>query len=411
MLLLVTLVCAACAPGSSGSATPAAGSAAQATSAQPTSSVAPVGQAGPLASPAAQASPAVSPAAQASPAVSPAAQASPAASPAAQASPAASPVALASPAAGVVALPTPNGPPIAVTAIWTAVSGASGPLWTAYEEGYFKQAGLDMTLTHIPSTSRAIAALLANEAQFTNTDPQTMVQANAAGADLRLILGMENRLVFSIMTQQSINSPEDLRGKTLGITRAGSSTDTAARQALKLWGLQPDKDVSLLQLSEVPSILAGLQSKQIDAGVVSPPTSIQAQDAGFKVLIDLAKDGPNYPSVGVSARQSLIQSNPETVRRFVRGYAAGLHTFMTDKQSAEKDMNKYLELSDQNELDQTWQAFSQYLADPPEVPEDGMQTVIDDTAQVEPKVAGTKPSDYLDMSFVRELEPTGIFNK
>jgi ABC-type nitrate/sulfonate/bicarbonate transport system substrate-binding protein len=268
-----------------------------------------------------------------------------------------------------------------------------------------------VTLTHVASTSRAVDALLANEAQFTNTDPQSMVQADIAGADLKLILGMENRLVFSVMAQPSINSPQDLKGKNLGITRAGSSTYTAALQALKLWGLQPDRDVTLVPLNEVPSILAGLQAKQIDAGVVSPPTSIQARDLGYKTLIDLAKDGPNYPSVGVSARMSYIQSNPEAVRRFVRGYAMGLHTFMTSKETAEKDMNKYLALTDQTQLDATWQDFSQYLADPPEIPDDGMQAVIDDTAATEPKVAGMKPSDYLDLSFVKELEPTGIFNK
>ena len=85
---------------------------------------------------------------------------------------------------------------MAATAIWTAVSGASGPLWTGYEEGYFKQAGLDLTLTNIASTSRAVAALMAGEAQFSNTDPQTMLDADIAGADLRLVVGMENRLVF-----------------------------------------------------------------------------------------------------------------------------------------------------------------------------------------------------------------------
>ncbi len=300
---------------------------------------------------------------------------------------------------------------MAATAIWTAVSGASGPLWTAYEEGYFKQVGLDLTLTNIASTSRAVAALMAGDAQFSNTDPQTMVQADVQGADLRLIVGMENRLVFSVMVQPTINSPQDLKGKNMGITRAGSSTYTAALQALKLWGLEPDKDVALIPLTEVPSILAGLQSKQIDAGIVSPPTSFQAEDAGFKTLLDLAKDGPNYPSVGVSTRASLIQSNPEMVRRFVRGYALGLRTFLTNKQVAETDMNKYLQLSDQTVLDRTWQAFSQYFANPPEIPDDGIQAVIDDTAATEPKAAGTKAADYLDMTFVKELEPTGIFTR
>jgi ABC-type nitrate/sulfonate/bicarbonate transport system substrate-binding protein len=298
-----------------------------------------------------------------------------------------------------------------ITVIWTAVTGANGPLWTAYEEGYFKQQGLDVTMTHIASTSRAIAAVLANEAQFANTDPSSLVAADVEGGDMRLILGLTNRLVFSVMAQPTITSPQDLKGKSLGITRAGSSTYTAALQALKLWHLQPDQDVTLLPLNEVPSILAGLQAKQVDAGVVSPPTSIQAQDAGFKQLIDLATDGPDYPSVGISTTRSFIQSHPDTVRRFVRAYAMGLQRFKSDKQAGMNDMNKYLSLDDQNELDQTWQDFSKYLADPPDIPESGMQAVIADATADEPKAQGTQPSDYMDLSFVKELEQAGFFTR
>jgi hypothetical protein len=107
----------------------------------------------------------------------------------------------------------------------------------------------------------------------------------------------------------------------------------------------------------------------------------------------------------------MIQKNPDTVRRFLRGYALGLQRFMTDKQTGMTDMNKYLQLSDQSQLDATWQDFSQYLADPPELPDAGMQAVIADASTSEPKAAGTSPSDYVDMSFVKELEPSGIFSR
>jgi ABC-type nitrate/sulfonate/bicarbonate transport system substrate-binding protein len=309
------------------------------------------------------------------------------------------------------AAPTAPAQPAAITVIWTAVTGANGPLWTAYEEGYFKQLGLDVTLTHIASTSRAIDAVLANEAQFANTDPSSLVSADAEGGDMRLVIGLTNRLVFSVMAQPTLSSPEDLKGKTLGITRAGSSTYTAALQALKIWNLQPDKDVTLLPLNEVPAILAGLQAKQVDAGVVSPPTSIQAKDAGYKQLIDLATDGPDYPSVGISTTASYIKSHPDVVRRFVRAYSMGLQRFKTDKQTGMNDMNKYLGLDDQNQVDETWQAFSKYLADPPEIPESGMQAVITDTSGDQPKAQGTKPSDYMDLSFIKELESSGFFQQ
>jgi ABC-type nitrate/sulfonate/bicarbonate transport system substrate-binding protein len=344
-------------------------------------------------------------AAPAKPTAAPAAQ--PTTAPAAQ--PTAAPAAQPTAAPAAAAQPTPPAQTESITVVWTAVTGANGPLWTAYEEGYFKQVGLNVTLTHIASTSRAIAAVLANEAQFANTDPSSLVSADAEGGDMRLVIGLTNRLVFSVMAQPTINTPSDLKGKTLGITRVGSSTYTAAQQALKIWNLQPDTDVTLLPLNEVPSILAGLQAKQVDAGVVSPPTSIQAKSAGFKELIDLASDGPDYPSVGISTTASFIKSNPETVRRFVRGYAMGLQRWKSDKQVGENDMNKYLSLDDPSTLDQTWQSFSKYLADPPEIPESGMQAVITDTAADEPKAQGTHPSDYMDLSFVKELEASGFF--
>ena len=304
----------------------------------------------------------------------------------------------------------PTGAAQPVTVVWTAVTGANGPLWTAYEEGYFKQEGLDVTLTHIASTSRAIAAVLANEAQFANTDPSSLVSADVEGGDMRLVIGLTNRLVFSVMAQSSVGSGPELKGKKLGITRAGSSTYTAALQALKLWNLQPDSDVALIPLQEVPSILAGLQAGQVDAGVVSPPTSIQAKNAGFKELVDLAVDGPAFPSVGVSTTASFISSHRDVVQKFVRGYAMGLKRFKTDKQAGMNDMNKYLELDDQAVVEQSWQDFVKYLADPPEIPEAGMQAVIADTATASPKAAGTQPSDYMDPSFVKELEQSGAFN-
>jgi ABC-type nitrate/sulfonate/bicarbonate transport system substrate-binding protein len=297
--------------------------------------------------------------------------------------------------------------PAAITVVWTAVTGANGPLWTAYEEGYFKQQGLNVTLTHIASTSRAIAAVLANEAQFANTDPSSLVSADAEGGDMRLVIGLTNRLVFSVMSQLSVSSPRELKGKKLGITRPGSSTYTAALQALKLWNLQPDSDVALVPLQEVPAILAGLQANQVDAGVVSPPTSIQAKNAGYKELVDLAVDGPAFPSVGISTTQSFISSHRDVVASFVKGYQQGLQRFKTDKQAGMADMNKYLQLDDQSVLDQTWQDFAKYLADPPEIPEAGMAAVIADTATAEPKAAGTSPSDYMDLSFVKDLKQSG----
>src|SRR5579859_805966 len=151
--------------------------------------------------------------------------------------------------------------------IWTAVSGVSAGTWTAIDAGYFTEEGLNVEPVHIASSSRAVPALIANEAQFSNLDGNVLVQASLQGADVVGLLAQTNRLVFSVMADPSVADGPALKGKRLGITRTGSSTHTAALQALALWKLEPNTDVTLLELSEVPSILAGLQAKQIEAGV------------------------------------------------------------------------------------------------------------------------------------------------
>lgn len=301
--------------------------------------------------------------------------------------------------------------PIAAKVIWTAVTGAQSGLFIAQEAGYFKEEGLTTEMIHIPSSSRAISALLANEAQFSSADAGNVVQGVLQGADVRIFLAATNRMVFSVMASPSIQSPQDLKGKKMGITRVGSSTHTAALQALNIWGLKPDKDVALIALTEVPNILVALQAGQIDAGVVSPPTNTRARNAGFKELINLATDGPDYPSVTIAATRSYLSSNPEAARRFTRAYSRALHTFRTDKETSLKAINKYLQLDDPSVLEDTWQQFSRYLPTIPYVPVAGMERIIADIAAENPSAAGAKPDQFLDSRFVKELEDAGFYKK
>jgi ABC-type nitrate/sulfonate/bicarbonate transport system substrate-binding protein len=301
--------------------------------------------------------------------------------------------------------------PVSVKWIWTAVSGVSGGTWTAIDAGYFKEEGLNVEPVHIASSSRAVPALIANEAQFSNLDGNLLVQASLQGADVVGLLAQTNRLVFSVMTDPAIASGADLKGKRLGITRAGSSTHTAALQALSLWKLEPDTDVALIQLSEVPSILAGLQAKQVDAGVVSPPTNTQAKAAGFKELLNLATDGPDYASVTIGSTRGYATDHQNEVLAFARGYARGLHRFKTDKAFAIQVLAHYFELNDEAVLTDTWEQFSKYLENVPYITGPGMQRIIEEVAVSEPKAKGTKPEQFLNQQAVSQLDQQGYYKQ
>ncbi|HSF58996.1 MAG TPA: ABC transporter substrate-binding protein, partial [Candidatus Binatia bacterium] len=227
---------------------------------------------------------------------------------------------------------------------WTAVTGAQSGMFMAKQEGLFKKNGLDVELIHIPSSSRAIQAILAGEIAISFMDGSNAAQANLKGANLALVAGATNRMVFSLMAKPEIKSAGDLKGKKIGITRIGSSTHTSALYALGQAGLKP-ADYQILPLVEVPNIFTALAAGQIDAGVVSPPTNSRARKAGFKELVNLAKEGPDYVSVAVGTSRSYLAANEDIVRRVVRSYAEGVYLFKTNKAVALKMIQHQLRVT------------------------------------------------------------------
>ncbi len=299
-------------------------------------------------------------------------------------------------------------PRVSLKINWTAVSGTSGALWVAYESGYFNDENLDVQLVNVPSSSRAVAALVANDAQFSHMDGQVALDAKLAGSDVKLVMGVNNRLVFSVMSKPDIKSPQELKGKTVGITSIGASTHTAALLALKQWNLSPS-DVKFVTLTEVPSIFSALQAGQVDAGVMSPPTNTRAKAAGFYELVNLAKDGPEWPSVALAATAQYLAANPTVAGRVIRAYAHGMQRFKTDKTFAIGILKKYLKVDDQAILEDTWTQYSQYFPEVPYVL--GMQTTIDTYGQSKPAVKSLKPEDVIDSSYVTKLDDEGFFKK
>jgi NitT/TauT family transport system substrate-binding protein len=306
-------------------------------------------------------------------------------------------------------VPATTRPKTTITVINTAPTGAYGAFWTAIEAGYFADEGLEVQISNIGSTSRAIAAILAGEAQFSTLDPQTVIEADSKGADIRLFLSITNHLVFSVMASDDVPSPQALKGKKLGITRAGSSTDTAARQALQIFKLQPETDVALIPLDSAPNILTGLAAHQIDAGVLSPPTNTRARNQGFHELINLAKDGPDFPSVALGATHEYATAHPDVMLGFARAYSRGVARFKADRALAVSAYQKYLQLDDQAVLQETWDQFREYLDVPPVVTRTGLQNAIDAAADSVPEASGTSPDKYVDGSWVQQLDQAGFF--
>jgi ABC-type nitrate/sulfonate/bicarbonate transport system substrate-binding protein len=276
-------------------------------------------------------------------------------------------------------------------------------MFMAKQEGLFKKNGLDVELIHIPSSSRAIQAILAGEIAISFMDGSNAAQANLKGANLALIAGATNRQVFSLMAKPEIKKITELKGKKIGITRIGSSTHTSALYALGSAGLKP-ADVQLLPLVEVPNIFTAMSAGQIDAGVVSPPTNARAKRAGFVELMNIAKEGPEFVSVAVGTSRTYIKANEDVVRRVVRSYAEGIQVFKTNKAAALRMFQNQLKVKEVEIQEDTYNQFREYLEFPPYVSRKGMGAILADIAVTDPAAKAAKPEDFMDMRFVAELD-------
>jgi len=246
------------------------------------------------------------------------------ASPAAPAAPA--PAGGSGAAAPAAAPPTdtPAPPPReAVRIPYSALSVSMLPHFLAYDAGLYEREGLDVTMDYVATSTVLTPAMLSGEVAFADSSPEAVMAADLQGGDLVVVGGGLDRALYWLMGAPGQGGGDALRGKRVGITRFGSISDTVARAYIPTIGLEPDRDVTILQLGGYPEIVGALQSGALDAGVISPPNVFQARQNGAVELADLTKlDMPLYQSALVSSRH-LLAERPDLARRVLRAYAGG----------------------------------------------------------------------------------------
>jgi ABC-type nitrate/sulfonate/bicarbonate transport system substrate-binding protein len=290
---------------------------------------------------------------------------------------------------------------------YSAVSGVFGGQWTAQETGAFARRGLDSSLVYIGSSTKGAQAMLAGEVPIALMGGEAVVNAVLGGADLVFVAGAINRPLFFIVAAPDIRRPADLKGKSLGVTRYGASTDFAARLALRHWGLEPVRDVAILQMGGVPEILAALKAGSVKAGALSPPTNVRARRDGYRELVNTADLG-FFPHDAVVTTRGFLKSRPDVVRAFLEGYAEGVHRYKTDKAIAFEVLKKYTKVTDPELLEETYALTRAVIEDPPlALDPRGIQAVLDFIAT--PKAKAAKPDDFMDLGLLKDLERSGFF--
>ena len=290
--------------------------------------------------------------------------------------------------------------------------GSMAVLWVAKEAKLFEKHGLEVELIYVAGSSRVVQAMLAKDIPISEIAIPAVIQANLAGADLVMLAGPNHKPGQKIMVRPEIKRREDLKGKKIGITRFGTSDDFLLRYVLGQWNLQPDRDVALIQMGGSPEILAGLASRGVDGGMLSSPLHLQAAKFGYSLLADLSAIGVDYQGAGVVTSRSYIREAPDTVRRYLRAYVEALYRFKTDKNFSIRVIGKYTRIADIEALEETYQHYAVKVM--PKVPYPtlkGIQMVLDEIGARTPKAKSLTPENFIDVSYLKELEQNGFIKK
>lgn len=295
---------------------------------------------------------------------------------------------------------------------YSSISGSYIGLWVAHDAGLFRKEGLEDQIILIPSGSQLAQVTVAGEVEIGSFNGSSAMAAALQGADIKIIGNTVNKMIFSMYARPEIKTIGDLKGKRLGVTRFGSSTDISARYALSKFNLRPEKDVVILQMGSMSSIMGGLQGGSIEAGMVSPPTLFTVEKLGFKELVNITDMNLAFPNPSLVVQGGILRGRPEIVHKFMRAYARGIHRARTDRELALKSIGKYSKVEDPFFLQKAYDLYvGKVLEKAPYIDMEGMKNALHDLAKKMPAAREARPEQFIDFRFLDALEKSGLLKE
>ena len=295
---------------------------------------------------------------------------------------------------------------------YTATSPYQAALIIAKEAGIFKKHSVDPQLILTPGGSLGFQAMMGGDVAMVMADGSAAVTSNLAGADVVIVASFLNTFPYSLISIPEVKRVEQLVGGKVAISRFGSATDVSVRMSLAKVGLNPDKDVTILQIGTQTTRFAALQSKQVQATIITPPFTLTARKQGYNTLIDMAQMNIPFELTALLTRKAYIKTQREMILNVVTALAEAAHFYKREKEPALKILSRYLQTTDREALEETYREIA--LKTMPEklyptLP--GIQTILDELAPRNPKAKAARPEDFVDSSFVKKLDDEGYFER
>lgn len=296
-----------------------------------------------------------------------------------------------------------------INVAYSAISGDALPAWIAKDAGIFEKNGLDVQLVFFTGGTTAVMALVSSDTPIAQLAGAAVINSVMAGSDAALIVGGVTSLNYYLMGRPEIKTAEQLKGGSVAISRFGSSSDFIARYALQKVGLTPGKDVTIVQIGSTTARVDAALTGRVQATVVNPPASIIAQKRGMTMLADLPKLGLVYQHTSVATTRKYIREHPEIVRRYVKSQVDAVHRIYTDKEASLRAFARFIGRTvERDVLEKTWEnLLSESVLPRKQYPSlEGIKTIL----ATELKGKPGKPEDFVDSSFIRELDQSGYID-
>jgi NitT/TauT family transport system substrate-binding protein len=282
---------------------------------------------------------------------------------------------------------------------YTATSPYQAVLIIAKEAGLFQKHGLDPQLILTPGGSLGFQAMMGGDVAMVMADGSAAVTSSLAGADVVIVASLLNTFPYSLISIPEVKKVDQLIGGKVAISRFGSATDVSVRMSLAKVGLNPDKDVTILQIGTQTTRFAALQTKQVQATIITPPFTLTARKQGYNTLIDMAQLNIPFELTAFLTRRSFIKAQRETVAQSVAALSEAVHFYKREKEPSIKILSRYLQTSDRDALEETYREVAlKTLPEKPYATLPGIQVIIDEIAQKNPKAKTARPEDFVDMS-------------
>jgi NitT/TauT family transport system substrate-binding protein len=293
---------------------------------------------------------------------------------------------------------------------YPSISSRQGQLWVAKDEGIFRKYGLDVELIFLRGGQVAIQALTGGDPPIVTIG--NVIIANLQGHDIVLVGSVENsydQVVFA--RPGTATQMEQLKGKRFGISGFGSATHNAALILFKKFNLEPNKDVAFVPTGTGPERLAAMGAARIDATFFNPSEVPQALKAGLVEIIQMADIGFEVQGSGLATSRSYIKAHREIVKSAVKAYVEGIYYIFASKQPTLKSLARYMRTNDHEVLEYSYQHYLKRTPKKPYPTMRGIQNLIDMSAPQIPQAKSAKPEQFVDLSFLRELEAEKFFDE